>query len=119
MESKINLCPNSLTQPICLDGFPTTKAKSGKRPQDNSTGDTQVVKSTEAPVKEDVDMDARAGSVSLVDMARDVLSGKTMSELRQELGQKEKNPHDARTTEAKKFLERMAKRRGYDKKDDC
>ena len=96
-----------------------TKAKSGKRPQDNSAGDTQVVKSTEAPVKEDVDMDAKEGSVSLVDMARDVLSGKTMSELRQELGQKEKNPHDARTTEAKKFLERMAKRRGYDKKDDC
>lgn len=28
-----------------------TKAKSGKRPQDNAAGDTNVVKSTEAPVK--------------------------------------------------------------------
>ena len=97
-----------------------TKAKSGKRPQDNSAGDTQVVKSTEAPVKEDVDMDAKEGSVSLVDMARDVLSGKTMSELRQELNKDDdKNPYDGRLKTAKGFLERMNKRRGYDKKDDC
>ena len=97
-----------------------TKAKSGKRPQDNPAGDTQVVKSTEAPVKEDVDMDAKEGSVSLVDMARDVLSGKTMSELRQELSKYEdKNPYDGRLKTAKGFLERMNKRRGYDKKDDC
>lgn len=99
-----------------------TKAKSGKRPQDNPAGDTQVVKSTEAPVKgvkEDIDMDAKEGSVSLVDMARDILSGKTMSELRQELKQDDtKNPYDGRLKTAKGFLERMNKRRGYEKKDE-
>ena len=104
-----------------------TKPKSGKRPQDNPAGDTQVVKSTEAPVKEDVDVDAKEGSVSLVDAARAVLSGKTMSELKQEVEKKdkklvkEKNPFDGRTTAARKFLERMAKRRGYinDEEDNC
>lgn len=99
-----------------------TKAKSGKRPQDNPAGDTQVVKSTEAPVKgvkEDIDMDAKEGSISLVDMARDILSGKTMSELRQELKQDDtKNPYDGRLKTAKGFLERMNKRRGYEKKDE-
>jgi hypothetical protein len=82
-----------------------TKPKSGKRPQDNASGDTNVVKSTEAPVKEDT-------ADELVAKAQDIISGKTMSEIA-ELGQKEKNPHDARTREARKFLERMAKRRGY------
>jgi hypothetical protein len=86
-----------------------TKAKSGKRPQDNASGDNKVVKSTEAPVKEDT-------TDELVAKAQDIISGKTMSEIA-ELGQKEKNPHDARTTEARKFLERMAKRRGYVNKD--
>ena len=99
-----------------------TKAKSGKRPQDNPAGDTQVVKSTEAPVKgvkEDIDTDAKEGSISLVDMARDILSGKTMSELRQELKQDDtKNPYDGRLKTAKGFLERMNKRRGYEKKDE-
>ena len=99
-----------------------TKPKSGKRPQDNAAGDTNVVKSTEAPVKgvkEDIDMDAKEGSVSLVDMARDILSGKTMSELRQELKQDDsKNPYDGRLKTAKGFLERMNKRRGYEKKDE-
>lgn len=99
-----------------------TKPKSGKRPQDNAAGDTNVVKSTEAPVKgvkEDIDMDAKEGSVSLVDMARDVLSGKTMSELRQELKQDDsKNPYDGRLKTAKGFLERMNRRRGYEKKDE-
>jgi len=56
----------------------------------------------------------------IVAQAQDIINGKTVSEIA-ELGQKEKNPHDARTTEARKFLERMAKRRGYIKseKGDC
>lgn len=88
------------------------KAKSGKRPQDNSSGDTNVVKSTEAPAKNIkegavvVDANAQEGSVSLVDMAREQLAGNIKSEK-----EKEKNPFDARTKKAKEFLERMARRR--------
>ena len=80
-----------------------TKPNSGKRPQDNATGDTKVVKSTE--VKEETTQD-------IIAQAQDIINGKTMSEIT-ELGQKEKNPHDARTKDARAFLERMAKRRGY------
>jgi len=159
-----------------------TKANSGKRPQDNATGDTKVVKSTE--VKEEVELDealktthvvvdtadgnkvisSAAGNNAeknmmssiasaekpplnikdkktlkvvklkkpisqkkaddmmgqplkedaqdIIAQAQDIINGKTMSEIT-ELGQKEKNPHDARTREAREFLERMAKRRGY------
>lgn len=108
-----------------------TKAKSGKRPQDNPAGDTNVVKSTEAPVKEEhencgtedccgecvetieekamvVDTATQNGSVSLVDMARAHLAGEMKRDT-----EKEKKAYDARTKEAKAFLERMAKRRGY------
>lgn len=85
-----------------------TKPKSGKRPQDNASGDNNVVKSTEAPVKAVKEDTAE----EIIAQAQDIISGKTMSEIA-ELGQKEKNPHDARTKEAKAFLERMAKRRGY------
>ena len=63
---------------------------------------------------------------SLVDMARDVLAGKqSFDEMKGQIdatgdeptgdepkGDKKKNPFDGRTTEAKKFLERMSKRRG-------
>ena len=108
-----------------------TKAKSGKRPQDNAAGDTNVVKSTEAPVKEEhencgtedccgecdvetieekalvVDTSTQNGSVSLVDMARAHLAGDMKRDT-----EKEKKVYDARTREAKAFLERMAKRRG-------
>ena len=108
-----------------------TKAKSGKRPQDNAAGDTNVVKSTEAPVKEEhencgtedccgecdaetieekalvVDTSTQSGSVSLVDMARAQLAGDMKRDT-----EKEKKAYDARTREAKAFLERMAKRRG-------
>ena len=88
-----------------------TKANSGKRPVDNAAGDKNVVKSTE--VKEET-------AEEIVAQAQDIINGKTVSEIA-ELGQKEKNPHDARTREARKFLERMAKRRGYVKaeKGDC
>ena len=90
-----------------------TKPKSGKRPQDNQTGDTNVVKSTEAPVKglkegaKVVDATTQEGSVSLVDMAREQLAGEIKHDK-----EKDKNPFDARTKKAKEFLERMAKRRG-------
>lgn len=89
-----------------------TKPKSGKRPQDNPKGDTNIVKSTEAPAKNIkegavvVDANAQEGSVSLVDMARDQLAGNIKHDK-----EKEKNPFDARTKKAKEFLERMAKRR--------
>ena len=58
---------------------------------------------------------------SLVDMARDVLAGKqSFDEMKDQIdatgdepkGEKKKNPFDGRTTEAKRFLERMNKRRG-------
>ena len=90
-----------------------TKPKSGKRPQDNQAGDTNVVKSTEAPVKglkegaKVVDATTQEGSVSLVDMAREQLAGEIKHDK-----EKDKNPFDARTKKAKEFLERMAKRRG-------
>jgi hypothetical protein len=90
-----------------------TKPKSGKRPQDNQAGDTNVVKSTEAPAKNIkegavvVDANAQEGSVSLVDMAREQLAGN----IKNGKEEKEKNPFDARTKKAKEFLERMARRR--------
>jgi len=89
-----------------------TKANSGKRPVDNAAGDKNVVKSTE--VKEDT-------SEEIVAQAQDIINGKTVSEIADMQADKPKNPHDARTKDAKKFLERMAKRRGYVKaeKGDC
>jgi len=90
-----------------------TKPKSGKRPQDNPKGDTNIVKSTEAPAKNIkegavvVDANAQEGSVSLVDMAREQLAGN----IKNGKEEKEKNPFDARTKKAKEFLERMARRR--------
>lgn len=98
-----------------------TKPKSGKRPQDNQAGDTNVVKSTEAPVKggevkeeveleegaKVVDANAKEGSISLVDMARAQLAG----EIKHPDEKAKKKAYDARTKEAKAFLERMARRR--------
>ena len=64
------------------------------------------------PVPEGTSKEVR----SLVDMAKDVLAGKSMKEGENPFGDepksKEKNPHDARTKEAKAFLERMKKQRG-------
>ena len=54
-----------------------------------------------------VDPSTQSGSVSLVDMARAHLAGETKQDK-----EKEKKAYDARTREAKAFLERMAKRRG-------
>jgi hypothetical protein len=54
-----------------------------------------------------VDPATQSGSVSLVDMARAQLAGDMKRDT-----EKEKKAYDARTREAKAFLERMAKRRG-------
>ena len=59
----------------------------------------------------------------IVAQAQDIINGKTVSEIA-ELGQKDKNPHDARTKEAKAFLKRMALKSSYSKyadkkKGDC
>jgi len=160
-----------------------TKPNSGKRVQDNATGDTKVVKSTE--VKEEVELDealktthvvvdtadgnkvisSAAGNNAeknmmssiasaekpplnikdkktlkvvklkkpisqkkaddmmgqplkedaqdIIAQAQDIINGKTVSEIADLSSDQPKNPHDARTREAKAFLERMAKRRGY------
>ena len=101
-----------ITKDFATEPSKKMKAKSGKRPQDNPKGDTNIVKSTEAPAKnikegaKVVDANAQEGSVSLVDMAREQLAGNIKHDK-----EKEKNPFDARTKKAKEFLERMAKRR--------
>lgn len=182
-KHKVEVKDEEETHETAVKAGQATKAKSGKRPQDNAAGDTKIVKSTE--VKEEVELEeglktthvvvdtaqgnkivsTAAGSNAeknlrssiasaerppmnikdkktlkivqlkkpvsdkkasqmmgsplkeetaedIVAQAQDIINGKTVSEIA-ELGQKEKNPHDARTREAKKFLERMAKRRGY------
>ena len=90
-----------------------TKAKSGKRAQDNPAGDSKVVN----PVKEEteeleekalvVDEDGNEGSVSFVELARRQLAGENAKK-----ENKDKNPFDARTTAARQFLERMMKKHG-------
>ncbi len=52
---------------------------------------------------------------SLVDMARDALAGKVVPEMSGHEKVKEKNPFDARTKDAKAFLERMYKRKHGEK----
>ena len=89
-------------------GSSATKPNSGKRPQDNKAGDTKVVN----PVKESF-----GKSSPLQDKIREVIMGKTMKELQDEVEpkgkeKKESNPYDGRTKSAKAFLERMAKLRG-------
>lgn len=110
-KHKVDVTDEEPTHDTATKAGQATKAKSGKRPQDNQAGDKSVVKSTEAPVKEDIDVSMEEGSKSLVDMAREQLSGKAKQE--------QSNPFDGRTKAAKEFLERMAKRRGYinDKKE--
>ena len=152
-----------------------TKAKSGKRPQDNQAGDNKIVN----PVKEeaesleeatdlynkggiqmvrvsmgrgkvgvemtvgnkqielsdvqfknlqralpkinlkqglgeDFDMDAKDGSISVVELARRQLAGegKHMPKEKDMNKQMKENPFDGRTKAAREFLERMNKRRG-------
>ena len=94
-------------------------------------GDKNIIKSTEAPVKDkevkdgegkkSVKTEAYHGDKkkkddkekSLMDMALAALKGKTVPEMRNIIAsqEKEKNPFDARTRDAKAFLERMHKRK--------
>ena len=150
-----------------------TKAKSGKRPQDNQAGDNKIVN----PVKEeaesleeatdlynkggiqmvrvsmgrgkvgvemtvgnkqielsdvqfknlqralpkinlkqglgeDFDMDAKDGSISMVELARRQLAGEGKHKDKDMNKQMKENPFDGRTKAAREFLERMNKRRG-------
>ena len=81
-------------------GEDATKPKSGKRKQDSTVGEAKT----------------------LVDLAREVLSGKNPNAFEEMKGStledvskkenKVKNPYDGRTRDAKAFLERMAKRNG-------
>ena len=79
-------------------GEDATKPKSGKRKQDSTVGEAKT----------------------LVDLAREVLSGKNPNAFEEMKGntledvskKEEKNPYDGRTKDAKAFLERMAKRNG-------
>ena len=94
-------------------------------------GDKNIIKSTEAPVKDKEVKDGEGKKSvktesyngdkkkkddkekSLMDMALAALKGKTVPEMRNIIASKEptKNPFDARTRDAKAFLERMAKRK--------
>ena len=106
--------------------------KQGKHvKQQTAKGDKNVIKSTEAPVKDKEVKDGEGKKSvktesyngdkkkkddkekSLMDMAIAALKGKTVPEMRNIIASKEptKNPFDARTRDAKAFLERMAKRK--------
>ena len=112
------------------------KNKEGKHvAQQKAKGEKNPVKSTEAPVKDKEVKDGEGkksvtkeeiqkpnfGGIeekvqrSLVDMARDALAGKLVPEMSGHEKVKEKNPFDARTKDAKNFLERMHKRRNGEK----
>ena len=106
--------------------------KQGKHvKQQTAKGDKNVIKSTEAPVKDKEVKDGEGKKSvktesyngdkkkkddkekSLMDMALAALKGKTVPEMRNIIASKEprQNPFDARTRDAKAFLERMAKRK--------
>jgi hypothetical protein len=70
----------------------------------------KTVKDTIFVVRYNVNEDTTADVVA---QAQDIINGKTVSEIADLSSDKPKNPHDARTREARAFLERMAKRRGY------
>ena len=112
------------------------KNKEGKHvAQQKAKGEKNPIKSTEAPVKDKEVKDGEGkksvtkeeiqkpnfGGIeekvqrSLVDMARDALAGKVVPEMSGHEKVKEKNPFDARTKDAKAFLERMYKRRHGEK----
>ena len=81
-------------------------------------GDKNIIKSTEAPVKDKEVKDGEGKKSvtkesTLMDLAVQALKGKTVPEMRNIIAsqEKEKNPFDARTRDAKAFLERMHKRK--------
>jgi hypothetical protein len=118
-----------------------TKPKSGKRPQDDNSGDTNIVKSTEAPIKEGSYENPLAGKgypaqenneepipsvavmaqkelsgdnvkMDLVQMAVKHMNGEKIDFTKKET--KQKNPYDGRMKLAREFMKRMDKRRGIE-----
>ena len=93
--------------------------KQGKHvKQQTAKGDKNIIKSTEAPVKDKEVKDGEGKKSvtkesTLMDMALKALKGQTVPEMKQIIAssEKEKNPFDARTRDAKAFLERMHKRK--------
>ena len=82
-------------------------------------GDTNIIPSTKAPVKGEKEVKDGEGKKSvtkestLMDMAIAAMKGKTVPEMAKIVSSKKenKNPFDARTKDAKAFLERMHKRK--------
>ena len=82
-------------------------------------GDTNIIPSTKAPVKGEKEVKDGEGKKSvtkestLMDMAIAAMKGKTVPEMAKIVSSKkeDKNPFDARTKDAKAFLERMHKRK--------
>jgi len=82
-------------------------------------GDTNIIPSTKAPVKGEKEVKDGEGKKSvtkestLMDMAIAAMKGKTVPEMTKIVSSKKenKNPFDARTKDAKAFLERMHKRK--------
>lgn len=118
-----------------------TKPKSGKRPQDDNSGDTNIVKSTEAPIKEGTYENPLAGKgypaqenkeepipsiavmaqkhlsgegdkMDLVQMAVKHMNGEKVDFTKK--AEKIKNPYDGRMKLAREFMKRMDKRRGIE-----
>ena len=99
--------------------------KQGKHvKQQQAKGDSKPIKSTEAPVKGEKEPKEGEGKKSiktentLMDLALKALSGKNIPEMKKIVAsakEQNKNPFDARTKDAKSFLERMAKRKNGDK----
>ena len=97
--------------------------KQGKHvKQQTAKGDKNIIKSTEAPVKDKEVKDGEGKKSvtkesTLMDMALKALKGQTVPEMKQIIAssEKERNPFDARTKDAKAFLERMYKRKNGDK----
>jgi hypothetical protein len=92
--------------------------------QQQAKGDSKPIKSTEAPVKGEKEPKEGEGKKSiktentLMDLAIKALSGKNVPEMRKIVAsakEDNRNPFDARTKDAKSFLERMAKRKNGDK----
>ena len=98
-------------------------SKQGKHvKQQTAKGDKNPIKSTEAPVKDKEVKDGEGKKSvtkesTLMDMVLKALKGQTVPEMKQIIAssEKEKNPFDARTKNAKAFLERMYKRKNGDK----
>ena len=82
-------------------------------------GDTNIIPSTKAPVKGEKEVKDGEGKKSvtkestLMDMAIAAMKGKTVPEMAKIVSsnKENKNPFDARTKDAKAFLERMHKRK--------